>query len=103
MSRGRGIHSRHKRPAGHAHGRRRLTQSIRRRPLQLVVALFVVAGGLTSAFIPASSAESSCSPGHQYRYATQETLEWGYGHCLPLIRHHDEKGEDRQSQRPPRI
>lgn len=54
---------------------------IRRRPVQAIVALLVVAGGLTTAFISPSNADNSCGTGFGYGYSSNGSFGYGYGQC----------------------
>jgi hypothetical protein len=64
-------------------GPRLLARSARRRPIQVLIAAFVVAGGLTTAFVPGSGASSA---GNQ---------RFGYGECPPSHGDHDHGDQGR--------
>lgn len=54
---------------------------IRRRPVQAIVAVLVVTGGLTTAFIAPSSANNTCGNAFGYGYNSNGSVGYGYGQC----------------------
>jgi len=57
-------------------------RTFRRRPLQAIVAVLVVAGGLTTLFVTGSNANNTCyQNGYGYGYSSNGTYQYGYGQC----------------------